>query len=83
LSEQTGEETRQIKVLLTQSQYDYVMSQPEGASSYIRYLIELSKAVRQRSEEGEDAVSGSEMTERIRKVKDELDDQLGEIPDEG
>jgi hypothetical protein len=39
LSERYGEETRTLKILITKSQYDYLMSQQTSAASYVRYII--------------------------------------------
>ena len=48
LSERTGEDTVQIKVLITRSQYEFVMAQPDGAASFIRYAIEAIREYRVR-----------------------------------
>ena len=39
LSDRTGEEIHQIRIMLPASLYEYVMAQPEGGSPFIRALV--------------------------------------------
>ena len=46
LAERYGEETVSVKVIITKSQHEYIMGRANSASSFIRYLIEISMLVR-------------------------------------
>ncbi len=55
LEDTHGEPTRTVKVIITQSQYDFAMRQPEGGiSAFIRYAIDVTRYYRENlAEEGE------------------------------
>ena len=78
LAEKSGEETRQLKILITQSQYDFLMSQDRSASSFVRYMIEGARKAQKLMAQGvsPDDLPTSEILEQAHEEQDRLDDLL-------
>ncbi len=46
LEDRTGESTRTIKILLTESQIEYASKQRGGVAAFVRYLIDTARIFR-------------------------------------